>query len=117
MYVQRQECTQETKKVTTNHMIYIVQSYSAPNSIGDGDLFDHLTKHFGGDVTAVPAISDKVRGFTAKEYFKTGVATYKRLKDHDVMFGWGGDLCLYAWLRGIFGVKSKVPQSELDLQS
>jgi hypothetical protein len=21
------------------------------------------------------------------------------------MFGWGGDLCLYAWLRGIFGVK------------
>lgn len=44
-------------------MIYIVQSYSAPNSIGDGDLFDHLTKHFGGDVTAVPAISDKVRGF------------------------------------------------------
>lgn len=105
MYVQRQECTQETKKVTTNHMIYIVQSYSAPNSIGDGDLFDHLTKHFGGDVTAVPAISDKVRGFTAKEYFKTGVATYKRLKDHDVMFGWGGDLCLYAWLRGIFGVK------------
>lgn len=86
-------------------MIYIVQSYSAPNSIGDGDLFDHLTKHFGGDVTAVPAISDKVRGFTAKEYLKTGVATYKRLKNHDVMFGWGGDMCLYAWLRGLFGIK------------
>ena len=76
-------------------MIYIVQSYSAPNSIGDGDLFDHLTKHFGGDVTAVPAISDKVRGFTAKEYLKTGVATYKRLKNHDVMFVWGVVTCAF----------------------
>lgn len=86
-------------------MIYIIQSYSAPGSIEQSQIFQIVNAHFHGQVKAVPKITPYVKNFTVTDYFKAGVKSYNNVTSGDVLFGWGGDLCLFAWLRSLFGFK------------
>lgn len=90
-------------------MIRFIQSYAAPDSIGNTAIFKMVLKHFNGQVKPIPFYDTKVRLLTRNECCRFGFTNYDEAKDGDILFGWGTDIVLYSWLKNkILGGKKKI---------
>lgn len=86
-------------------MLIFGQSYASPQSMADSTIYKKIFAHFKGDVKLVSLFAKRTRNLTKREEVKLGYHCYKLAKNNDILFGWGGDLCLFAWLIGLFGNK------------
>lgn len=89
-------------------MIRFIQSYAAPDSIGNSAIFKMVLNHFNGKAKPIPFYAKTVRLLSSKECREFGFANYDDAKDGDILFGWGVDIVLYSWLKNkILGGKKK----------
>ena len=58
-----------------------------------------------GGVKIIDIYAPKVRNLSLKEVVKQGFKCYKSAAPGDLIFGWGADVALYAWLRSRLGRK------------
>lgn len=87
-------------------MIRFIQSYAAPDSIGESTIFKMVQKHFDGQVVPVPFYDKKVRLLSSKECREFGFKNCDEANNGDILFGWGTDIVLYSWLKNkIWGGK------------
>lgn len=90
-------------------MIRFIQSYAAPDSIGNSVIFKMVLKHFNDKAKPIPFYAKTERLLSSKECREFGFANYDDAKDGDILFGWGGDIVLYSWLKNrILGGKKKI---------
>ena len=87
-------------------MIRFIQSYAAPDSIGESTIFKMVQKHFDGQVVPVPFYDKKVRLLSTRERCEFGFKNCDDANNGDILFGWGTDIVLYSWLKNkIWGAR------------
>lgn len=68
-------------------MIRFIQSYAAPDSIGNSAIFKMVLKHFNGQAKPIPFYDKTVRLLSSKECREFGFTNYDEAKDGDILFG------------------------------
>ena len=80
-------------------MIILGQSYVAPKEMGgDNTIYRFLKERFGNGITLIPFYGTKIRALTKKESLLQAFRCWKSLKRNDLLFGWGGDICIYTYI-------------------
>lgn len=74
-------------------MIRFIQSYAAPDSIGNSVIFKMVLKHFNDKAKPIPFYAKTERLLSSKECREFGFANYDDAKDGDILFGLGGRHC------------------------
>ena len=87
-------------------MLIFGQSYASPKPMSaDSVIFKRISEHFMDKVELVSHYASKTRNLNKKEEVLLGLKCYKLAKKSDIVFGWGGDLCLFAFVWSLLGTK------------
>ncbi len=82
-------------------MVILGQSYASPTPMcADEAVYLKMLEHYGEKMITASPRAPRVRNLSKLEVFKQSVKCHYFARANDIIFGWGGDLCLYAWLIG-----------------
>lgn len=75
-------------------MIHFIQSYAAPKSIENSEIFADLKRFLGEDskIRVVSLFAPRARGLTCRESLKLSIQTIYKAKSNDLIFSWGGGI-------------------------
>lgn len=101
------DCLLPKKYLALYIMIILGQSYASVTPMqADREVYDYLEQHLSCSINVLYIAGTKVRNLTIKEFVKHGYTCCKKAKRGDIVFGWGADVCIFAWFFSkLFGKK------------
>lgn len=85
----------------------LLQSYSSPSELSeDKGVYKVLKENFP-ELKVIYKKDSRINSLRTKDFLKMALKVNSIKDDDNIIFGWGADACLYAWLFGVFTFRKK----------